>query len=90
MLLLVGCGTPAEEDAPVKDEETSSSQQGGEPVVDNQSTEGQSWTSAISKMGNVEVGKPAPSFTLKDEEGTEWSLADYKGSVVMLDFWAFW
>src|SRR5271157_1669886 len=32
----------------------------------------------------------APEFTLTDLEGRKLSLADYKGKVVLLDFWATW
>ena len=32
----------------------------------------------------------APAFTLKDSNGTTVSLADYKGKVVLLNFWATW
>jgi peroxiredoxin len=34
--------------------------------------------------------KPAPGFTLKDASGESVSLADYKGKVVLLNFWATW
>ena len=34
--------------------------------------------------------KPAPAFTLKDANGQQVSLADYKGKVVLLNFWATW
>lgn len=34
--------------------------------------------------------KVAPEFTLKDSEGQTVHLADYKGKVVLLDFWATW
>jgi cytochrome c biogenesis protein CcmG/thiol:disulfide interchange protein DsbE len=34
--------------------------------------------------------KPAPSFTLKDSNGAAVTLADYKGKVLLLNFWATW
>ncbi len=34
--------------------------------------------------------KPAPSFTLQDLNGKTVSLSDFKGKVVILDFWATW
>jgi len=36
------------------------------------------------------VGKIAAPFTLKDINGKEVSLSDFKGNVVLLDFWATW
>lgn len=33
---------------------------------------------------------PAFDFTLKDQNGTEHKLSDYKGKVVFLNFWATW
>jgi peroxiredoxin len=34
----------------------------------------------------ADVGKPAPAFTLKDENGKSHSLADYKGRIVVLEW----
>ncbi len=34
--------------------------------------------------------KSAPSFTLQDLNGKQVSLSDFKGKVVILDFWATW
>ena len=34
--------------------------------------------------------KPAPEFTLKDSDGKTVHLSDYKGKVVLLDFFATW
>lgn len=34
--------------------------------------------------------KAAPNFTLKDSDGRALQLADYKGKVVLLNFWATW
>ncbi len=36
------------------------------------------------------IHKPAPDFALKDRDGATVHLSDYKGKVVMLDFWATW
>ena len=34
--------------------------------------------------------RPAPPFSLKDGEGKDVSLGDYRGKVVLLNFWATW
>ena len=35
-------------------------------------------------------GRPAPAFTLSTLDGKDVSLADLKGSVVLLYFWTSW
>lgn len=42
--------------------------------------------SAIKKTGL----KPAPEFSLKDVNGAERKLSDFKGKVVIINFWATW
>lgn len=37
-----------------------------------------------------EPGKPAPAWKLKDLEGKKVSLEDFKGKIVVLNFWATW
>ncbi len=43
-------------------------------------------TALIKEM----INQPAPLFTLKDTSGKAVSLAELKGKVVVLDFWATW
>jgi len=38
----------------------------------------------------AEVGRPAPEFQLSDMKGNRVSLAQFRGKVVVLDFWATW
>lgn len=46
----------------------------------------------LTGMGSKppQIGGPAAAFTLNDLEGRPVSLADYKGKVVLLNFWATW
>ena len=49
--------------------------------------------STASRASSVRPGKDrkdAPDFTLKDSDGKVVHLSDYKGKVVLLDFWATW
>ena len=39
---------------------------------------------------NAGSGQPAPDLTLKDLDGKEISVAQYKGKVVLVNFWATW
>lgn len=38
----------------------------------------------------VMVGKNLPDFTLKDTEGSEVTLDDFRGTVVLIEFWGGW
>jgi thiol-disulfide isomerase/thioredoxin len=39
---------------------------------------------------NAALNKPAPDFTLASVEGKSIKLSDYKGKIVIVDFWATW
>jgi hypothetical protein len=44
----------------------------------------------LFEMENLVPGKPAPNFEALDEDGKKFKLSDYRGKVVVLDFWGFW
>jgi cytochrome c biogenesis protein CcmG, thiol:disulfide interchange protein DsbE len=44
---------------------------------------------ALANKGNLK-GAPAPGFSLTDLTGQPLVLANYRGKVVLLDFWATW
>lgn len=39
---------------------------------------------------HLAVGTPAEDFEAVDENGKSWKLSDYRGKVVVVDFWGFW
>ena len=45
---------------------------------------------AVMKFQPYSPVKPAPAVALPDLEGKTWSLADQRGKVVLLFFWATW
>jgi len=45
---------------------------------------------ALALAGGVAVGDRAPDFTLSDWQDRPLALADVRGKVVVLDFWASW
>lgn len=47
-------------------------------------------TEAAPSLLAVAKRTAAPTFTLKDSAGTDVRLSDYKGKVVLLNFWATW
>jgi len=44
----------------------------------------------FEKILKIQPGKPAPDFTLSDTTGKDLSLSQFKGKLVLIDFWASW
>ena len=44
----------------------------------------------VTEMGKLMEGSPAPNFTLNTPEGKTLSVSDFKGKVLLIDFWASW
>lgn len=44
----------------------------------------------VQERGRVRIGAPAPNFQLYDLTGRLVTLSDYRGRVVLLNFWATW
>lgn len=45
---------------------------------------------ACAKKGGIEIGSKAPDFSLPNLAGRSVSLSDFKGKVILLDFFANW
>jgi hypothetical protein len=43
----------------------------------------------IKNLPNLKVGKPAPDIVGEDIDGKKFKLSDYRGKVVLLDFWSY-
>jgi peroxiredoxin len=44
----------------------------------------------VGDPGVINIGQPAPNFTIKARGGEPLKLSDYKGKVVFLNFWGTW
>lgn len=45
---------------------------------------------AAARVLKVKPGTPAPDFTLRDMQGRTIQLADFRGKIVLLNFWTTW
>ncbi len=43
-----------------------------------------------SQQGQVGIGESAPDFELITFDGESYRLSDYRGSVIVINFWASW
>ncbi len=50
----------------------------------------QSFIKVMDKAKPLSIGHHAPDFTITSIDGKQVKLSDYKGKVVMVDFWASW
>jgi cytochrome c biogenesis protein CcmG, thiol:disulfide interchange protein DsbE len=48
------------------------------------------FTPGLAQASGYPLGQPAPDVTLRSLDGASVRLADLRGSVVVLDFWATW
>jgi hypothetical protein len=44
----------------------------------------------LFELEHLQIGMVAPDFTALDQDGKPWKLSDYRGKVVVLDFWGYW
>ncbi len=44
----------------------------------------------VSPVHSGELSGPAPDFTLKSNKGKNLKLSEYRGEVILLNFWASW
>jgi peroxiredoxin len=63
---------------------------GSEPVGPDLSGLGLVVDCDQNPIGSLEVGDPAPDFRFQDAAGATFSLSDFRGRLVMLNFWATW
>jgi TolA-binding protein len=92
MLLEKNRGKPAE---PTFLYRLASSHKGwGQPTPENEKKAKSLFAELVKKFPNSAQAKEAQGdiFELEatDQDGKTWSLKEYKGKVVVLDFWGFW
>jgi len=44
----------------------------------------------LFEIDNLQIGMVVPDMEATDETGTKFKLSDYRGKVVVVDFWGFW
>ncbi len=54
------------------------------------STYAQAAAGYLYELDHLQIGMVAPDFETVDENGAKWKLSDYRGKVVVVDFWGYW
>ena len=62
----------------------------GTEIQFGKQTFGTAANSALFELRNLRVGKTVPEVEGEDVDGAKFKLSDYRGKVVMLDFWGHW
>lgn len=44
----------------------------------------------LFEADHLQIGMIAPDFEAIDQDGQPWKLSDYRGKVVVVDFWGYW
>ena len=55
-----------------------------------QSTLGERAAALLSEVRNLGIGRPCPEIVGEDLDGKSFKLSDYRGKVVLIDFWGDW
>ncbi len=63
---------------------------GGDIIFYGKVTIGSSAAGTLFERNNLQIGMEAPDIEGEDIDGTMFKLSDYRGKVVMLDFWGHW
>lgn len=62
----------------------------GELAYRQNSTFGKAAERWLYELDHLQIGMAAPDFEAVDENGAKWKLSDYRGKVVVVDFWGNW
>jgi hypothetical protein len=59
-------------------------------VKSGRTTLGETAKRQLHELRHLGIGKPAPEIEGEDIDGKKFKLSDYRGKVVLLDFWGHW
>lgn len=85
-LVVGGCSNTAPEKAKNQIEETLPE----DKIIEEENTEVIAGEETEEEDFEIAIGKESPNFTLKNLDGEEVSLSDYRGKIVLINFWATW